>query len=478
MRYVASVVVLGWVVVCGGFGTPVRAGEVNLTTLQAEIRAMRNAYEGRISELEAEVKDLRGGSIQQAKSTLQAIDETLGKKTPADKALQDAPAPVRSSAASGGTPLRSSSRVTLGGYTEFSYTDRGDRIPEFSLDRTVLDIGATISDRIKLYIEFEHETGAVIESGNENGGEWELEQGYLDFSITKSINFRAGMMLVPVGRFNLNHEGFVNNFVSRPLVNRWVIPSTWFEEGVALHGDPVDTKALGISYELGVYNPGVASGANSVEGFREIRNEGASPAFRGKAGALRVVFEPARSAKWFADSFELGVSGYISNYRTPATTNTAGDTFPIAHGALSLAAIDLTYEKKNFGFRAEAATARTSAGANEERKAQSARGIYTEAFYSWKPCFFNEGPIAKSFKDPRLVFATRFDWVELNHGRDDARDLKRVTAGISFRPLSKTVIKLDYQMDFSHSGLTLDTLPDSGRGKRTDAILFGVATGF
>lgn len=455
------------------------AAEASLTTLQAEIRAMRAAYEGRISDLESEVKELRTGTIQQIKSTNQAIDESLGKKTPADKALAESPLPSRAPVVTtGNNVMRSSSRVTIGGYTEFSYTDRGDRVKEFSQDRTVLEVGATLSDRIKLYIEFEQETGATLEGGRSNGAEWEIEQGYVDFSITQAINFRAGTMLVPVGRFNLNHEGFVNNFVNRPLVNRWVIPTTWYEEGIALHGEPVDTKSLGISYELGLYNPAVASGANSETGFREIRNEGGSPAFNGKAGAMRVVFEPARSAKWFADNLEVGFSGYLSNYRSPSVTTAAGDTFPIAHGALDLAAFDLTYEKNHFGFRTELATARTSAGANPDRKAQSARGFYTEAFYAWQPCFFKEGPIAKSFKDPRLVFATRFDWIELNPGRDDARDLKRLTTGVSFRPLSKTAIKFDYQMDFSHSGLTLDTLPDSGRGKRTDAFLFGVTTGF
>lgn len=456
-----------------------QAGEANLNTLQAEIRAMRQAYEGRISELESEVKELRTGTVQQAKSTNQAIDETLGKKSLADKAISDVPLPPPSRTSAGqSNVLRTSSRVVIGGYTEFSYTDRGDRVPQFSLDRTVLEVGASLSDRIKLYIEFEQETGATLEGGNANGGEWEVEQGYIDFSFVKEINFRAGTMLVPVGRFNLYHEGFVNNFVNRPLVDRFVVPTTWYEEGVSIHGEPVDTKSLGISYELGVYNPAVASEANSDIGFREIRNEGAPPAFRGKAAAMRVAFEPARNAKWFADELEIGVSGYLSNYHSPSVTNAAGDTFPIAHGALDLAAFDLTYEKNNFGFRGEAVTAHTSAGANEERRPQSARGFYAEACYNWKPCFFKCGEFAKRYKDPRIVFATRFDYVELNPGRDDTIDLKRLTAGISFRPLAKTVIKLDYQADFSHSGIGPDQLFDSGKGHRTDAVIFGIATGF
>ncbi len=449
--------------------------EGDVDTLRNEVKAMRSAYESRISELESEVKELRSGNTQILKSTNQAIDESLGKKTPADKALD---APASPSNTSSSNLLHTSSRVTIGGYTEFSYTDRGDRVPQFSQDKTVLEIGATLSDRIKLYIEFEQETGATIEPGNINGGEWEVEQGYLDFSINKAFNFRAGTMLVPVGRFNLYHEGFVNNFVNRPLVDRFVIPTTFWEEGVAVHGEPLDTKSLGISYELGLYNPAIASHADSDIGFREISNEGGSPAFRGKGTAGRVAFEPARDATWFADNLEIGVSGYVSNYHSPAETDAAGDFHPIAHGALDIKAFDFTYEKKNFGFRAEASDAHTGAGANPERIAQSARGFYAEAFYSWKPCFFTCGPIAKSFKNPRLIFAERFDYVELNPGRADGRDLERLTTGISFRPLAKTVIKLDYQMDFSRSGLSPNQLYDSGKGHRTDAILLGIATGF
>src|ERR1043165_634126 len=193
---------------------------------------------------------------------------------------------------------------------------------------------------------------------------------------------------------------------------------------------------------------------------------------------MRVAFEPARNAKWFADNLELGVSGYLSNYSSPDFVNPAGDFLPVASGAFNVAALDLTYERRNFGFRAEAATSHTGGGSNEDRRPQSARGFYTEAYYSWKPCIFECGPLAKSWKDQHLIFSTRFDWVELNPARDDSRDLKRVTVGVSYRPLHQTVVKLDYQMDFSHSGLTLDSIPDSGKGKRTDAILFGVSTGF
>ena len=41
-----------------------------------------------------------------------------------------------------------------------------------------------------------------------------------------------------------------------------------------------------------------------------------------------LVFEPARSAKWFADNLEIGFSTYLSTYKTPNQLNDAGDFLP------------------------------------------------------------------------------------------------------------------------------------------------------
>ena len=444
----------------------VHCEEPNLVSIQAEVRAIRAAYESRIADLEGQVKDLRSGTVREMKSANQALDDVLAKRSPAERAIADAP-----------VASARPSRVTVGGYAEFSYTERNYRVPEFNENRVVAELSANLSERLKFYSELEFENAAVQE-GVPNGGEIEVEQAYLDFTLHKSLAFRAGVMLVPLGRFNLNHEGFINNHVDRPLVDRWVAPSTWYEEGVGLHGQALDTKKLGINYELDVFNPARASKVSSETGFREIRNEGRAPESRGKSGAGRIDFEPARGAKWFADNLELGLSGYISGNKRPDGPPPDGTLLKKTSGALTLAALDFTYEKKDFGLRSEAALARSSARTNLAQRAQTARGFYAETFYSFHPCWLKTGPIGKSFKDPRLVVSSRFDWIELNPGRDDSRDLRRVTFGLSYRPLRQTVFKLDYQMDFSSSGLTPDTLPDSGRGHRTNAVLFGVATGF
>ncbi|MBI3828149.1 MAG: hypothetical protein HY291_01445 [Planctomycetes bacterium] len=376
--------------------------------------------------------------------------------------------------------MHSSTNMTMGGYSEFAYTDRGDRTKEFDQTRTVLEFGAQVHDRVRFYSEFEFEHGGVIVGEEAGSGEWELEQSWVDFQFSDAINFRAGMLLVPVGRYNLYHEGWINNFVDRPLVDRRVIPSTWFEEGAGLHGQLLDKDYLGISYEAYFFNPGRANEVTQ-EGFRDIHNEGNSPIYRNnKAGAFRVAFEPARSLKRFADLLEIGVSGYVSGFN--GLREGEGEPKLGGDGTIQLFALDWTYEKSfkkkgTLGVRGEAAMAHVSPGREPDAPGQQAWGWYTEAYYSFWPGFLTKSAFGRDFKDPRLVFAVRYDWTDLNIDSFNRNDMSRTTVGLSYRPTSRVVFKLDYQMDHSPSR-TGGPHPESGDGSNTDALLFGLSVGF
>ncbi|MCW8128785.1 MAG: hypothetical protein KIS92_00240 [Planctomycetota bacterium] len=454
------------------------AGEVSNAELLAEIKAMREAYEGRISTLESTIKTLQAEKADGARRVdiKKGIDKALGEDKVAT-AVVERPGPK---SALSGNAVRAATNVTLGGYTEFSYIDRGDRTKSFDQTRTVLEIGAQVHERITFYTEWEIEHGAIIAGGEESDGELELEQAWVDFNINDALNFRTGMILVPVGHYNLYHEGWINNFVDRPLVDRRVIGTTWFEEGAGFHGQVLDTESLGLSYEAYVFN---ASDAREVgaSGFRGIRREGNGPVYRNqKAGAFRVAFEPARSLKRFADQFEIGVSGYISGFNGLREDDDApklgGD------GTVQIFAIDATYEKSfkekgTLGVRGEAAMAHVSPGREPGAPGQQSWGYYLEGYYSFWPGFLTESPFGKGFKDPRLVFAVRYDWVDADIDSFDRKDLSRTSVGISYRPTSRVVYKLDYQIDHAESR-DGSGLSDSGDGSRTDAFLFGVALGF
>jgi hypothetical protein len=447
--------------------------ETDTEAMRAEIRAMRQAYESRISALESEIKEWKtSGPVR--KSSDAKIDQALEQKS-------------LSAGKSGGRLLenvetnavRGASKITLGGYTEFTYVDRGDKRNEFDQLRTVAEISAQIHERIKLYIEIEHEHGGVVANGSTTGGEIELEQAWVDFEINKALTFRAGNILVPVGRYNLYHEAHVNNLVDRPLVNRRIAPTTWWEEGLGFHGTVLDTSCIGLSYEAYLYNAGRPDRVSDANGWRNQRGQAATPIYdHKKAGAARVAIEPARKFTTFADYLELGVSGYVTGFRGFKGENADGEEVNYKGGTSHIFALDATYEKWNFGVKGEVAWARTEEGANNTGREQAGWGYYVEGYYKFWPKFLNDSPFGKDFKDPKLVFAARYDWVDLNERRLDQRDMGRVTVGIGYRPIPSTVFKFDYQYDHSPSGLDGTTLSESGAGQSTDAFLFSVATGF
>jgi len=126
-------------------------------------------------------------------------------------------------------------RTNLSGYMDFHYNK-----PEFadgSLDfhRFVLLVTHSFSDRIRFVSEVEIEH-ALVEGGEEKG-ELELEQAYVDFLFSRGFNVRAGMVLMPVGIINERHEPPVYYGVERPFVDTVIVPTTWFETGVGVHGE-------------------------------------------------------------------------------------------------------------------------------------------------------------------------------------------------------------------------------------------------
>src|SRR5262249_909576 len=120
---------------------------------------------------------------------------------------------------------------------------------------------------LERFTELEVERRAPVEGGlqgfsqsieGSNHTEISLEQAWVEFALTNWARFRAGAVLVPVGRFNLNHDDNRWDLPRRSLDDRGgpVLPSTaaWTEIGMGLTGD-IPTERWGtFSYQLYVMN--------------------------------------------------------------------------------------------------------------------------------------------------------------------------------------------------------------------------------
>jgi hypothetical protein len=176
--------------------------------------------------------------------------------------------------------------LSIGGYGEFLYQNfesklqDGTRAPrETNLDalRLVLYTGYKFNEHIVFNSEIEFEHGGYSDESKE--GEAKVEFAYLDFLISKAINVRAGMVLLPVGFINELHEPPAFLGTMRPLVERRIIPSTWHENGVGIHGELEGNLSYRLFLVNGMNaNPDEEAGhegftAESIKGGRQFGKE-------------------------------------------------------------------------------------------------------------------------------------------------------------------------------------------------------------
>jgi len=193
--------------------------------------------------------------------------------------------------------------TSLSGYMEAHYNKPEGADGELDFHRFILLITHQFTDRIRFVSELELEHAFV--EGLEAAGELELEQAYLDFLLSRSFNVRAGMLLMPVGIINERHEPPVFYGVERPLVETVIIPTTWFEVGVGVHGE----VGRGWRYRLFLTSPLDAAEFSAEEGLRNGRQKG-SRANTGKAAATgRFEYVGIRGLTAGA-SFWAGSSGF------------------------------------------------------------------------------------------------------------------------------------------------------------------------
>ena len=103
-----------------------------------------------------------------------------------------------------------------------------------------------------------------MEDGKVQGGYSILEQAYLDFRLNESVSVKLGQILVPVGVVNPYHEPTTFYTVNRPEIERFIIPSTWSENGAIFHG-----KLNSFDYQVGILAGLDASKGSEVRGMRQ-----------------------------------------------------------------------------------------------------------------------------------------------------------------------------------------------------------------
>jgi outer membrane murein-binding lipoprotein Lpp len=213
--------------------------------LKAEVEALR----AEVATLEKEMKQMRAERI--AAPTPAAPAPPPATAVAASTAPAPAPAaPAAVPNAGPGMPnpgIALGEATTLWGYGQIDY-NRPTANPadaKADLTRAVIGFNHVFDDSTRVYGELEWEHAVT---SNEDQGESEVEQLYVEHALAQNYGVRAGLMLVPLGLLNEHHEPTQYYGVERNFVEQAIIPTTWREGGVAGYG----SSDSGFAWNLGI----------------------------------------------------------------------------------------------------------------------------------------------------------------------------------------------------------------------------------
>ncbi len=328
------------------------------------------------------------------------------------------------------------SGLSVGGYGEFLYEGKaaslqdGTRVgTEKKADalRLVVYTGYKFSDRIVFNSEIEFEHGGYSDEHPE--GEAVVEFAYLDFLLGKAFNLRAGQMLVPMGFINELHEPPAFLGARRPAVERAILPATWHENGVGIHGDLPGH----LSYRLYLMN-GLDASKFSASGIRDGRQAGKEANAQSLAWTGRLDWSPT-------PGFLLGTSFYTGNSNQSGTGEAITTTLWDAHAE---------YRSQGFQVRGLYAVTRNSAtGLQALDPADPAREVGTSQWGGYLEVGYDLVKGARQSLIPYL----RYERINTQQAvlagvaRDPGQDRTLLTAGLAFKPIPQVAVKADWTRD-------------------------------
>lgn len=362
-------------------------------------------------------------------------------------------------------PAEQTTGVTLGGYFDIEFRrDAANGRTTFDQHRLILQIaGDIVEDAIGFKTEIEFEGGGA-DASFLSGNEIVVEYGEVHFYLDDRINVKAGALLVPFGRFNRLHDSPLRDLTDRPLVNRYIVPTTWVDAGIGIYG-AFNSEEVTVSYDVMLGN-GLDDDFSSTPGggFRGNRNSLRRDNNDNKQVIGRIGVQPYFD---FADVTEFGFSfGYgMYDDASEHTILMLGFDWRIAVGPFEFlgeyAFIDL-----------ERDAAQIAAGAPGQ-----ASGYYLQVNWHFFPDSWRDGG-AWTNDQSTFTLVTRFGMADTDdsgtgvdrgsRGAAFRDDLKRLTFGVNYRPVEGTVIKFEYQF----------LLEDGVRGADNDRIVMSIATYF
>lgn len=400
-------------------------------------------------------------------------------------ALETAPAPMASKSplkpvALGGQNISAFTRdmvgkTTIGGYfdSDFNFPVGGNSF--FNQHRLILQVSSYLHERLFFNTEIEYEYGGVLGTGTTNDGQIRIEQIFLDYKIEDYLIFRAGGLLIPMGRLNILHDSDFRDTVDRPLFNRFILPSTWTETGAGFYGLIPLNEDWEMNYEAYIIQ-GLQDELSDGLGLRRARNSLSVDNNNNKGFTTRIGLSPAIGT-------EFGLGGY---YAAIDAENKKNLGMVVADFNTSWGPFELLGEGGAVFFdpttqnAADPATALLPGNANIISSEVTPLngpmwGYYIEGHYHFFPEFLENTFLSNGFEQPVLTAFARLSQIDTDASTLNQNDRSRFTIGLNYRPITNTVFKLEYQWNIENEAFIRN---DPSLERANNQLVASVATGF
>ncbi|MFA6403855.1 MAG: hypothetical protein WCX31_19835 [Salinivirgaceae bacterium] len=354
-------------------------------------------------------------------------------------------------------------RLTLGGYAQIDYNQpiSGDvkKLGTLDVHRMVLLFGYKFNNRTQFIteLEFEHVSEVFV------------EQAFLDYKINRFINFRGGLLLVPMGIINEYHEPTVFNGVERPEVDNILSPTTWREIGFGITGNfPIASLKYQLYLLNGFNGYDKEDGAllSGSKGFRNARQKGAESYISSPNYSAKVEYYGFRG-------LNLGLATYIGktqSYLYNDLDNNSELDIATADSStvmLTMLGVDARWNYKGFGVKGQMyySNIGNSNAYNTftgKDMGSAMLGYYGELSYN----VFRLVPKIKTELVPFIRYE-RFNTHEKVEGSLVANDnysKNFISTGLGWRITPGAVIKVDMQWSRSKAEATFNKMFNAGIG--------------
>jgi hypothetical protein len=346
-----------------------------------------------------------------------------------------------------GLMLNSDKKLNIGGYGQIDYNQPfgNGKIYNGKLDvhRLVLLFGYRFTSKLSFVTEIEVEHVKEVF----------VEQAFINYAFNTYVNIRGGLLLIPMGIINEYHEPPTFNGVERPLIDKYIVPTTWREIGAGVTGNIPEISLRYQAYFINGFKS--YSDGNSYldgkNGLRKGRQKGAESLFLFPSFAGRVEY-------YGVLGLNLGLSGYFGKTQSTAYNGldrddhaglTSADSTVVG---VSMLGFDVRYNRKGFGIRGQLYyTAISNSGdynfytavdGKTNTLGSSMYGYYVEVAYN----IFQPLKKIKSELIPFVRYSNYDTQATLDGGlHDDVFNTTVITTGLGYWFMSQVAVKADVQ---------------------------------